>query len=326
MLQSQQTRSMSVRYMAVIAANILVLAVGASSAFAQRTPDGHPDLQGTWDNSTATPLTRPPAFADKPRLTRAEADEFERNNMSRILSVLSKEDLLAGDLNDTYIETSSLTVVDDLRTSLIVDPPNGLLPARLPQAKTRADARPTRNFDDPETLTLDERCLLGTSYGASNGAPPLVPNPFGQNLYQIVQTPDHVLIFTELIHDARVIRINGTHRPATLRSWLGDSIGHWEADTLVVDTTNFRPETHFRDSSVNLHVVERFTRTAPGTIRYRVTVEDPETWAVPWTAEIPFKATTSTIYEYGCHEGDRAIENFMRGARDEERRGVTRPR
>jgi hypothetical protein len=310
-------------YRAVIAATILMLAVAASSAFAQRTPDGHPDLQGTWDNSTATPLTRPAGFSDKPRFTREEADEFERNNMSRILSVFSKDDLLASDLNDTYVETSSLKVVDDLRTSLIVDPPNGMLPPSLPQAKSRADARPVRNFDDPETLTLDERCLLGTAYGGSSGAPPLVPSPFGQNLYQIVQTPDHVLIFTEVIHDARIIRINGTHRAAALRSWLGDSIGHWEGDTLVVDTTNFRPETHFRGSSANLHVVERFTRTAAGTLRYRVTVEDPDTWTVPWTAEVPFKATTNTIFEYACHEGDRAIENFMRGARDEERRGVT---
>ena len=163
---------------------------------------------------------------------------------------------------------------------------------------------------------------MAVGSGSSSGAPPLVPNPFGQNLYQIVQTQDRVMIYEEMVHDARVIRLNGTHLPPSIRQWTGDSIGHWEGDTLVVDTTNFRRETHYRNSGERLHVVERFTRTAPDTLRYRVTVEDPDTWAVPWTAEIPFKATTKQIFEYACHEGSRTIEYFMRGARDEERRGV----
>lgn len=304
-----------------LAGSIVAAIVMTVTAEAQR-PVQVPDLQGVWDTATATPLTRPAPFAAKSHFTREEADAFERDNYARILSVFSAEDRLASDLNETYQETADLKVVDDLRTSLIVDPPNGQLPEQVPQAKARADARPKRNFDDPETLTLDERCLMGVNYSSSAATPPLVPNPFGQNLYQIVQTADRVVIHSELIHDARVIRINGTHLPPSVRQWTGDSIGHWEGNTLVVDTTNFRRETHYRNSGERLHVVERFTRVSPTELRYRVTVEDPDTWVAPWTADIPFKATTKQMFEYACHEGSLTIENFMRGARDEERRGV----
>ncbi len=313
-------KSVQWRRMGVSLAAATVIA--SATLVAQRAPARQPDLQGTWDNATATPLVRPKPFANKSHFTREEADAFEKDNYNRILSGFSAEDKLASDLNETYQETADLKVVDDLRTSLIVDPPDGQLPPPLPQVQARIDARPKRTFDDPETLTLDERCLMAVGSGSSSGAPPLVPNPFGQNLYQIVQTPDRVLIYAEMVHDARVIRLNGTHLPPSIRQWTGDSIGHWEGDTLVVDTTNFRRETHYRNSGERLHVVERFTRTAPDTLRYRVTVEDPDTWAVPWTAEIPFKATASQIFEYACHEGSHTIEYFMRGARDEERRGV----
>lgn len=305
----------------VFSLGLIAATIATAPAGAQRSA-GTPDLQGVWDTGTATPLTRPAPFATRSHFTREEADAFERDNYNRILSVFSAEDRLASDLNDTYQETAALKVVDDLRTSLIVDPPNGQLPEQLPQAKARADARPKRNYDDPETMTLDERCLMGVNYSSSAATPPLIPNPFGQNLYQIVQTPDRVVIHSELIHQARVVRINGTHLPASMRFWAGDSIGRWDGDTLVVDTTNFRNETHYRNSGERLHVVERFTRLSPDRIRYRVTVEDPDTWAAPWTAEIPFRATTQPIFEYACHEGSLTIENFMRGARDEERRGV----
>lgn len=290
-------------------------------ASAQR-PAAPPDLQGVWDTGTATPLTRPAPFATRSHFSSEEAAAFERDNETRILSVFSPEDRLASDLNDIYQETVSLKVVDDLRTSLIIDPPNGQMPEQLPDAKARADARPKRTFDDPETLTLDERCLMGVNYTSSSATPPLVPNPFGQNLYQIVQTPDRVVIHSELMHEARVIRINGTHLPPSIRKWAGDSIGHWEGKTLVVDTTNFRRETHYRNSGERMHVVERFTRVSADRLRYLVTVEDADTWTTPWTADIPFKSTDKRIFEYACHEGSLTIENFMRGARDEERRGV----
>lgn len=208
----------------------------------------------------------------------------------------------------------------DLQGFWTSDPADGRLPPLLPAAQARAAARPKPSKDDPELLGLDERCLLGTAIGSSNGSPPMLPNPFGQNFYQIVQTPEHVMIYTEIVHDARIIRIGGTHPPAAVQLWLGDSVGRWEGDTLVVDTTNFSAKTHFRSSGPRLHVVERFTRAGPRRIRYQFTADDPETWSRPWTAEIPFNASESRIYEYACHEGNYSMENVLRGARAEEKR------
>jgi len=211
-------------------------------------------------------------------------------------------------------------VVPDLRTSLIVDPPNGRLPALLPSAESRLKARPASNYDDPEARPLGERCILGLDGGLPVTAP-IVPNQYAGNFYQIVQTPQHVLIFTEQIHDARIVRIGGTHGPSRILRWLGDSIGRWEGDTLVVDTTNVHPKAAFRSATTGIHVVERFTRTGPATITYRATVEDPETWTSPWTLEFPFEATKLRPFEYACHEGNRAVEGVLRGARAEEKAG-----
>jgi hypothetical protein len=214
--------------------------------------------------------------------------------------------------------------LDGLRTSLIVDPPDGMLPPLLPAAQERKANKPKRSFDDPETFGLAERCLLG-NFGASGGSlasPPMVPSAAIPSFYRIVQTGTHVMIFTEWVHDARIVRLNGTHLPPTFRSWLGDSVGHYEGQTLVVDTTNFRRDTRNLDSGERLHVVERFTRVDAKTIRYRVTVDDPDTWARPWTAEWPFTATDHPLFSVECHEGNYAIENFLRGARFDERRGV----
>jgi hypothetical protein len=208
-----------------------------------------------------------------------------------------------------------------LRTSLIVDPPNGMLPPLVPAAHARIAARPRRSLDDPESVGLAERCLLGNfGLGGSLASPPIMPSTVIPGYYRIVQTDANVTIFTEWIHDARVIRMNGTHLPPTIRKWLGDSIGHYEGSTLVVDTTNFRADTHNLDSSDRLHVVERFTRLDAGTLQYRVTVDDPETWATSWTAEWHWKATDVRLFGVDCHEGNYAIENFLRGARAEERR------
>jgi hypothetical protein len=172
-------------------------------------------------------------------------------------------------------------------------------------------------YDSVKDRPLSERCLL--AFGSSSG-PPMLPVLYNNN-YEIVQTPDHVMILVEMVHDARIVRINGTHPPASVRQWLGDSIGHWEGDTLVVDTTNFNDQTRFRGSSENLHVVERFTRVDPGTILYRVTIDDPATFAKAWTAEYPFLATKGPVYEYACHEGNYAMTDILGGARkaDQER-------
>ena len=296
---------------------VALLGVGTLPATGQRAVP-RADLHGTWSNGTITPLERPAELAQQTYLSPTAAAEYERTWLEKFRKNFTEEDLMAPDLDYTFMDRQK--VVPSRRTSLITDPPDGRLPALVPAAKVRADARPKQSRDDPEVMGLAERCLMETSFGSSTSAPPLVPSPFGQNYYQIVQTPKHVMIFSELIHDARIVRIGGTHLPSTVQLWLGDSIGRWEGDTLVVDTTNFSERTHFRSSGPRLHVVERFTRTSETTIDYRFTVDDPETWASPWSAEVPFRAVSERIYEYACHEANYSMANMMRGARAEERK------
>jgi hypothetical protein len=299
----------------------IALVLSHWAAGAQSGQPRHPDLQGTWNGATMTPLQRPPEFKDRAAFTPQEAAEYIGNAAERIRNALPTADdrLTQADVDDTYVETEVMKL-DGLRTSLVVDPPNGMLPTTLPAGRARTSARPRRSYDDPEVLGLSERCLLGNfGIGGSMASPPMVPNPVIPSYYQIVQTDAYVLIFTEWIHDARIIRMNGTHLPPTIRKWLGDSIGYWEGSTLVVDTTNFRADTHNLGSGERLHVVERFTRVDRKILRYRVTVDDPDTWAGAWTAEWPFKATDARLFGVECHEGNYAIENFLRGARAEER-------
>jgi len=295
--------------------------ISTGTVHAQNDHSAHPDLQGTWTGGTLTPLQRPAEFKDRRAFTREEAEEYVRTSAERTRSRLPTEldRLTQADLDADYVETEVIAL-DGLRTALIVDPPNGMLPSLLPSAQARIAARPKRLYEDPETFGLAERCLLGNfGLGGSLASPPMLPSVNAAPYYQIVQTDDYVMIFAEWIHDARVIRMNGTHLPLTVKKWLGDSIGRWEGDTLVVDTTNFRPEIHNVDSGERLHVVERFTRIDANTMRYRVTVDDPDTWATPWTAEWPFRTTDSQIFEMACHEGNLAIENFLRGARFREK-------
>ena len=272
----------------------LALALVTHAVSAQRPTHAPPDLQGFWTSGTTTPLQRPADLAGKEFFSESEAAEYERTWLDRFRKNFPPEDLLAPDLDYTYMDR--MKVVASRRTSLIVDPPDGRVPPLLPAAQARAAARPKASKDDPELLGLDERCLLETAFGSSNASPPLVPNPFGQYFYQIVQTP-------------------------AVQLWLGDSVGRWESDTLVVDTTNFSEKTHFRGSGPKLHVVERFTRISPTMIEYRFTAEDPDTWARSWSAEIPFNATSERIYEYACHEANYSMTDVLRGARAEERVG-----
>jgi hypothetical protein len=281
----------------------------------------HPDLQGFWNGSTMTPLERPTRFAARSTFTPEEADEYIRSAPDRVRQRLPSADdrLTQADLEDNFVERESMRL-DGLRTSLVVDPPDGMLPPLVPAARARLAARPKRSFDDPETLGLAERCLLGNfGAGGSLASPPMWPSEVIPSYYEIVQNDAYVLIFAEWVHDARIVRLGGTHLPPSIRKWLGDSVGRYEGSTLIVDTTNFR-DTHNLDSSERLHVVERFTRVDPATLRYRVTVEDPETWAAPWTAEWPFKALDQRLFPVECHEGNYAVENFLRGARADEKR------
>jgi hypothetical protein len=313
------------RMQVILALALVALAAGRPALHAQRRAS-RPDLQGTWNGSSMTPLERPADFRDKAAFTPEEAAEYVRTFPDRVRRRLptSFDRETQADIDENFVEIEAITL-DGLRTSLIVDPPNGVLPALLPAARERIAARPKRSFDDPEVLGLAERCLLGNfGAGGSTATPPMVPSEVIPAFFRIVQTDAYVLIFSEWIHDARIVRLNGTHAPPTIRRWLGDSIGRYEGAALVVDTTNFRRDTHNLNSGERLHVVERFTRVDAKTLRYRVTVDDPETWATPWTAEWSFRATDAPLYGVECHEGNYAIENFLRGARAEERRSPRR--
>jgi hypothetical protein len=312
-----------------------------------RMPDGHPDLQGTYDLATLTPIERPAgakSFYTKEEAAKLEgAAALRRSQGDQPIHGERSAPPKGGDgsvgaaggvggYNSGWLDPgSAYTVVDgQKRTSLVIDPPDGRVPPLKPEARKRALAflaRPTSDtqestdpgletapgaYDDPERRPLGERCILG--FGSTSG-PPALPNYFYNNLHQIVQTADSIMILTEMVHDARVIRMGAQHLPKNMRFWMGDSVGHWEGDTLVVDTTNFNDKTRFRGSTENLHVVERFTRTGPRTLLYRFTIDDPETWERPWTGEYTWPATDEKIYEYACHEANYALGGILSGAR-----------
>jgi len=317
--------------------------VAAQAPSLPRTADGHPDLQGTYDIATMTPLEREPGTPLV--MTKEEAARLEKVRADRVrrLAQPSNGDRNAppvggdgssgaagnvGGYNNFWVDngTECFSIDGQKRMSIIVDPPDGRIPQMTPQARQRGArfARPTSDaaendpgfegptaYDDPERRPLGERCLLG--FGSTSG-PPSLPVLYN-NFHQIVQTPDTILILNEMVHDARVIRMNATHLPATIRKWMGDSIGRWEGDTLVVDTTNFTDKTRFRGSSENLHVVERFSRIDAATLRYRFTLEDPQTWTLPWSGEEAWPLTGERLFEYACHEGNYALGDILRGAR-----------
>jgi hypothetical protein len=337
-------------------------AIPAAKSDLSRTPDGHPDLQGTYDLATMTPLERWPG--DPPFLTREQAETLQKAEIQRraendrplppdrapppAVDVTSAPksffDLLekigggaVGGYNNFWLsQGSAYTEVDgQIRTSIVVDPQDGHLPpyngaaskriaaARATPASTAAErasardgiAAPPGAFDNPEQRPLSERCLLG--FGSTSG-PPALPDYFYNDLHQIVQTENAIMILNEMIHDARIVRMNAQHLPGSIRRWMGDSVGHWDGDTLVIDTTNFTDKTRFRGSTEDLHVVERLTRLDDKTLLYRFTVDDPGTWDRPWSGEYTWPATGKPIYEYACHEGNYALGGVLRGARRQE--------
>jgi len=317
-----------------LAAIVSVLAVVTvvPNAFGQsgkysppRTADGKPDLQGTFTFATITPLQRPAEFANKATLTPEEAAKFERSENDRLnrdLYTPEKGQPSAGyppqsqggvlSYNDFWYERGD-KLTHDLRTSLIVDPPDGRIPFTA-EARQRSAQRASRgeNFDNPEDLSLVDQCILGF-----NAGPPMVSGTYNNNL-QIVQSPGYVVIFNEMVHNARIVPTDG--RPhGTAPMWTGDSRGRWEGDTLVVETLNFRRETSLQGSTAQTKVVERFTRIDAKTIDYRFTVEDPTAYARPWTASMPLRAIDENLYEYACHEGNFGMLDVLRGARYREK-------
>ena len=306
------------------ALSALVVVSAAAQKVLSRTADGHPDLQGFWDNSTVTPLERPNAFADRAFFSEQEAAEFERlpRYLERAVARLGDDEVTTtGEINGIWTETRR--VGPDRRTSIIVDPADGKLPPLTTQARARLDAftkgRKEHHADDPEDLPLAERCLL---WGAD---PPLVPVSYNNNL-QIVQTRDHVMILNEMVHDARIIPLDGRpHLSVGMQQWKGDSRGRWDGDTLVVDTTNYTDNTRFQGSGTGLHVVERFTRTDRDLLRYEFTVDDPAAFARPWSGRLWMRRTEDRIYEYACHEGNYAMTGILRGARFSQAESAKKP-
>lgn len=278
-----------------------------------RTPDGRPDLQGLWANVFATPLERPRNMADKPFFTETEAAAFEKDAAERPTNDSSA-------VADPVVWWEKrVKSVSTHRTSLVYDPPDGRIPAltaaaQKRQADTRAYARQHPN-DGPEDFGLQSRCILSTA----GGPIPMLPAPYNNN-YQIVQTPDYVMIAVEMIHDVRIVRITDG-KPALKpgpKQWLGESVGHWEGDTLVVDTFNFTDQTSFRGSDSKLHLIERFTRTGAETLLYQFTIDDPTAFTAPWSAEIPLEASEGPMFEFACHEGNAGLLHVLQIARKAE--------
>ena len=309
------------------AALIVAIVSVPSAALGQgvpRTSWGHPDLQGTWSTATITPFERPAELAGKEFLTREEAAEFERLTLERTNRDRrdgAAEADLARAYNDFWWD-SGTRVVPTRRTSLVVDPPDGRVPSLTPEAQQRvaaaAEARKQRGpADHPEDRNLWERCI-------TRGVPTVMLPQVYNGHYEIIQTSDHVVILAEMIHDARIIPIDGRpHLPQTIRQLLGDSIGWWEGDTLVVETTNFTNKTNYRGAGEQLRLLERFTRTAPDILTYRVTIDDPTTFTRPWTVELPVVRSDGPIDQYACHEANYGLEGILRGHRAEEQRAAT---
>jgi hypothetical protein len=313
---------------------------GAGAYKAPRTAAGQPDLQGVWTNVTITPLERDPKLGDRLVLTEEEAKAVEgllavRETVKR---QSTKPDAKVDDLptcvtgltnvdcgyNNFWMDagTRLIRIDGQPRSSIIVSPKNGRLPltAETEDPAVRAagegDAQ-HGNFDGAERRPLGERCLIG--FGSTSG-PPMLPVLYN-NHHTIIQTPTEVMIEVEMVHDIRIIRLNDVHRPANVRQWMGDSIGHWEGETLVVETTNFRTDQTFRGATENQKVIERFTRISPQQILYQFEVIDPKTFTQPVKGEDTFTASKDTVYEYACHEGNYALPGILAGARREEKEG-----
>ena len=331
-----------------------------------RTPDGKPDLQGNWTNETQTPIERmgtqsatlseaeAAAIEERARLVAEFRDKASDPNRAapvkggdnRALTAPGEPSFIeriaesaggaVGGYNGFWLDPGDKVIMIDgkPRSSIIIDPPDGRIPALTPEGKKRLTAYAARakqfgEFDHPEMRPLSDRCLI--SFG-SNLGPPMLPNYFYNNNYQIVQTKDHVMIMTEMVHDVRVIRLgaNLQHPPKNVRLWFGDSIGRWEGDSLVVETTNIHPSQlaqtsilwPYRGASEDLKVIERFTRTGPDTIVYKFTMEDPATFTASFSGELPFNRIDEMIFEYACHEGNYALSNILAGERAKEKQAL----
>ena len=299
-----------------------------AAASGPRTAWGAPDLNGVWDFRTLTPFERPSELADQEFFTDEEAAAFEAERLAEFAVRDDREPAdIVGNYNQFWFDPGN-KVSETNQTSLVVDPPDGRVPPLTPAAEAkRAALRQTREgvnrhsptyggfVDDLGPGMFAVRCILGF-----NSGPPMTPAGYNQNVH-LVQTPDYIVLLNEMVHSSRVVPLDGRpHLPESMRQWMGDSRGHWEGDTLVVDTTNFLRETSFRGgvTTSDLHLRERFTRVSDGTLMYEVTTEDPNTWNRPGTYRIPMVKSEYPLYEYACHEGNYGLYNILAGAREQE--------
>ena len=309
---------MSVVFLPVVFVIALLVspAAGQTSSAVPRTADGRPDLRGVWNFSSATPMERPETLAGKEVLTAEEAAQFEQEiaqNRIAVDSISETAPLEARVAYEQAIWFERKNTLDGRRTSLIVDPPNGRIPPVSAEGQARIDgiqAARDRAPRGPEDRNNAERCLMGF-----NSGPPMEPSAYNNNV-QIFQTPDHVVMLNEMVHNARFVPLDARpHLPASLRQWSGDSRARWEGDTLVVETTNFLRETALDGSSEDMHLVERFTRLDADRLLYEFTVTDPATWADSWTTQVQMTNTDEPLYEYACHEGNYSMTTALNGAR-----------
>jgi hypothetical protein len=303
-------------------------AKAANTSAVSRTADGHPDIQGTWSFATLTPLERPAAFAGKEVLTAEEAAKLEDQAVQTQEVEPAPRAGDPGGYNRFWLD-SPTKVIGTKRTSLIVDPPDGKVPALTPQGEKRQATRHAARqaAANPEDLPVYERCILGF-----NSGPPIIPGGYNQNI-QLFQTRDYVVIHHEMVHDARIVPLDGrSHLPAQLRQWRGDSRGRWEGDTLVVTTKNFTsmgtgtlrldpagPRAGLGSADENATLIERFRRVDADTLSYEFTITDPTVWTKPWTVSLPMTKSQEPVYEYACHEGNYGMKNILSGARAAEK-------
>jgi hypothetical protein len=307
--------------MRAIALLLTLTFLAPAAARAQTTPWGDPDLQGTWSNQSPVPLERPAAFASKPFYTKEEAAAVEKNALASTLTAVAPAIATSGEFNEIWLESEKGRVHPNRSTSLVIDPPDGKIPytnegrARWEATPNLATERITGKrlgADTWEDRALQERCITSDTL--------YFPNGFYNNYHQIIQAPGYVVIRSESMHDVRVIPLDRRPRlGANIRQWLGDSRGWWEGKTLVVETTNFNDKRAFQGATRNVRMVERFTRLDDGTISYRLTVTDPDTYSKPWTLESAWWRTDEQMYETGCHEGNIGLAAILAGARAEEK-------
>ena len=293
-----------------------------------RTSDGKPDMAGVWSFAVITPFQRDEKLGDRTTLNEEEVARIETQNAARSAAADDPNRKRgAGDVSTAYNDFwyDRGTKVDKTRqSSIVVDPPNGRIPPVNAKGRERQQAAAAARkalamgpSDNPENRGLAERCIIGF-----NAGPPFVPSAYNNNI-QFVQAKDHVVIVNEMVHDARIVPTNGRpHAPKSIRPWLGDSRGRWEGDTLVVETTNFNEKNLPRGASMNLKLIEKFTRTSPDILTYEFTLIDPDTWDVPWTGRIPLEKINEPVYEYACHEGNYGMDGILKGTRAEEARAA----